>query len=178
MLVHVHIIGILIAIATLVFWLGRAARGAQDIADAANTIKNLPRKRRFQKAARQSGYDLVETPIEAATVLMIAVARMSDDRRVSEISEAEIINQLSLNMQLEKGQADGLYRQMANLIYDIVLPESALFPMVNILKDGIDRSEAKTLARMMETVAGPKTKINAEQTEFIRRFRERMNLLG
>ena len=173
-----HIIGILVAIAGLVFWLARAARGVQDIADAANTVANLPRKRRFQKAARQSGYDLVETPIEAATILMIATARMSEDRRISELNEYEIVNQLHLNMQLEKDDADGIYRQMNSLIYDVVLPENALFPMVNILKNQIDRREAESLAQMMEAVAGSNVKINAEQKEFIRRFRERMNLLG
>ena len=174
---YMHIIGILVAIASLVFWLGRAARGAQDIADAANRVSNLPRKRRFQKAARQSGYDLVETPIEAATVLMISTARMSHERRVTDLNEYEIINQLHLNMQLEKDDADGLYRQMNSLVYNIVLPENSLFPMVDLLKKNIDRSEAESLAQMMEAVAGSNVNINAEQTEFIRRFRERMNLL-
>jgi len=173
-----HIVGLLVAIAGLVFWLGRAARGAQDIADAANTIANLPRKRRFQKAARQSGYALVETPIEAAAVLMISTARMGDDRRVTNLNEYEIINQLRVNMHLEEDYADGIYRQMNNLTHDIVLPESALHPMVDLLKNNINRNEAEDLAQMMEAVAGSNVQINAEQKEFIRRFREPMNLLG
>ena len=80
-------------------------------------------------------------------------------------------------MQLEKDDADGLYRQMNSLVYNIVLPENSLFPMVDLLKKNIDRSEAESLAQMMEAVAGSNVNINAEQTEFIRRFRERMNLL-
>jgi len=175
---YMHIIGFLVAIASLVFWLGRAARGAQDIADAANTISNLPRKRRYLKAARKSGYDLVETPIDAAAILMIATARMSDDRRISELNEYEIINQLRVNMELEDDYADGIYRQMSSLMYDVVLPENALFPMVDLLKKTINRSEAEDLAKMMEAVAGSNVKINAEQSQFIRSFRERMNLLS
>jgi len=80
-------------------------------------------------------------------------------------------------MQLSKDVADGLYRQMHSLTYEITLPESALFPMVDILKNKIDRDEAKDLALMMESVARLKATANNEQSEFIRRFRERMGLL-
>jgi len=55
------------AIAGILFWMSRVSRSASDIADAANTIANIPRRRRFSKKFNKSGYDLVETPIEAAT---------------------------------------------------------------------------------------------------------------
>jgi len=172
-----HIIGILITIATLIFWISRAAKGAGDIADAANTMANLPRRRRFSKKYNKSGYDLVETPVEAATVMMISAARMSHEKRVTGPAELEIIKQLRENMQLSSDDADGLYRQMHSLTYDITLPESALFPMVNILKSEIERDEAEGLALMMEAVARLNATANNEQSEFIRRFRERMGLL-
>ena len=172
-----HIIGILIAIATLIFWVSRASRGVGDIADAANTVANLPRRRRFSKKYNKGGYDLVETPIEAANVLMIATARMSDEKRVTELVEAEIIQQLTTQMQLSGDDADGLYRQMHSLTYDITLPESALFPMVALLKNNIERDEARDLAQMLEDVANAGGPANTEQINFIRRFRERMGLL-
>ena len=171
-----HIIGILIAIATLIYWVSRAARGVGDIADAANTVANLPRKRRFQKEYHKSSFDLVESPVEAAAVLMISTARMSEEKRVTDPAKLEIIKQLRLNMQMSKDDADGIYRQMHSLIYDIVLPESSLFPMLTILKDSVDRSDAEDLAQMMETTASTDGVANMEQTEFIRRFRERMGL--
>lgn len=172
-----HIIGIIITIASLIYWVSRASRGVSDIAEAANTVANLPRRRRFSKKYNKSGYDLVETPIEAATVMMVAVARMSLEKRVTGPAELEIISQLNTNMQLSKDDADGLYRQMHSLTYDITLPESALFPMVEILKTNIDRDEAEGLALMMESVARLDDVVNPEQSEFIRRFRERMGLL-
>lgn len=172
-----HIIGILIAVASLIYWVSRASRGVGDIADAANTVANLPRQRRFSKKYNQSGFDLVETPIEAATVMMISAARMSDEKRVTERAEQEIVKQLTQNMQLSEDDADGVYRQMHSLTYDITLPESALFPMIDILKSQIDRNEAKELALMMEASARLDGTVNAEQGEFIRRFRERMGLL-
>ena len=172
-----HIIGILIAIASLIYWVSRASRGIGDIADAANTVANLPRRRRFSKKYNQSGFDLVETPVEAATVMMISAARMSDDKRVTERAEKEIVKQLTQNMQLNEEDADGVYRQMHSLTYDITLPESALFPMIDILKSQIDRDDAKELALMMEATARLDGTVNTEQGEFIRRFRERMGLL-
>lgn len=172
-----HIIGILIAIASLIYWVSRASRGVGDIADAANTVANLPRRRRFSKKYNQSGFDLVETPVEAATVMMISAARMSNDKRVTEHAEKEIVKQLTLNMQLSEDEADGVYRQMHSLTYDITLPESALFPMVDILKSEIDRDDAEELALMMEAAARLDGASNSEQSEFIRRFRERMGLL-
>ncbi len=165
------------AIAGILFWMSRISRSANEIADAANTISNIPRRRRFSKKYNKSGYDLVETPIEAATVLMIATARMSDDKRVTKPAEMEIVKQLNENMQLSKDDADGLYRQMYSLTYDITLAESALFPMVEILKRDIDRDEAKDLALMMEGVARLDATSNHQQSEFIRRFRDRMGLL-
>ena len=172
-----HIIGILIAICTLIYWLSRASRGVGDIADAANTMANLPRKRRFQRKYHKGGFDLVETPVEAATVLMISTAKMSGEKRVTGPEELEIIRQLKVNMHMTPDDADGLYRQMNSLIFEVVLPESALFPMVALLKDSIDRDEALDLAEMMTAVADIDGEANAEQLEFIRRFRERMGLL-
>ena len=172
-----HIIGILIAVASLIYWVSRASRGVGDIADAANTVANLPRRRRFSKKYNASGFDLVETPVEAATVLMIAAARMSHDKRVTERAEQEIVAQLTQNMQLSEDNADGIYRQMHSLTYNITLPESALFPMVDILKSEIDRDDAEELALMMEAAARLDGTANTEQSEFIRRFRERMGLL-
>lgn len=165
------------AIAGILFWMSRVSRSANEIADAANTIANIPRRRRFSKKFNKSGYDLIETPVEAATVMMIATARMSHEKRVTKPAELEIIKQLNENMQLSEDDADGLYRQMHSLTYDITLPESALFPMFSILKNDIDREEAEGLALMMETVARLDATANQEQSEFIRRFRDRMGLL-
>lgn len=173
-----HIIGILTTIAIAIFWISRAVRGSRDIADAARRFKNRPRQDKFRKLHGKSGYSLVETPIEAATALMIATARLDSLRGVSEAEIAAITLQLENYMQLNTDTADGLYRQMYNLTQDITLPETALFPMVDILKTSIERDEAVELAQMMERVANCETPATAEQKEFIRRFKERMNLLG
>ncbi|MGB0908093.1 MAG: TerB family tellurite resistance protein [Maricaulaceae bacterium] len=172
------VIGTLIAIATLVFWLGRASQGAREIASTANELANLPRKRRFAKNYNKRGHDLIETPLEAATVMLLATARMSDERCVTENAELAIVSALRADMHLSTEDADGIMRQIAGITHDIVLPESALFPMVKIFRDHIEREDATRLAAMMESVAAVDGGANTEQKEFIRRFREHMGLVS
>lgn len=172
-----HIIGIITTIAIAIFWISRAISSTRDITHSARGIKNLPRKRKFQKAYGKTGYDLVESPVEAATVLMISTARMDTLRGVSEAEIAAITLELENHMKLEAEEADSIYRQMRGLTQEITLPESALFPMIDILKSDIDREDAMQLAAMLERVASCETSATPEQLEFIRRFKERMGLL-
>ncbi|MGB3455221.1 MAG: TerB family tellurite resistance protein [Litorimonas sp.] len=170
------ILGILTAVGAVIFFLARLSRNAGDIADGAQTLSNLPRRLRHAKAVNRSGLDLVETPLEAATVLMIAVTRMSEDRRFSDAERRAVEDELVTQMHLHRDDADGLVRQTDILQSEITLPENTLFPMVDILRDHIDRTDAQRLAKMMDRVAqveGP----TQEQTVFIHRYRERMGLI-
>lgn len=173
-----HIIGLITTIAIAVYWISRALRSSGDIADSVTRLANAPRQRKFRKSFGKTGYGLVETPVEAATVLMIATARMDTIRGVSQAEIAAITLELETHMQMSAEDADGTYTQMYNLTEAITLPESALFPMIDILKHEIERNDAIQLAAMMERVASCETAATAEQLEFIRRFKERMGLLN
>ena len=70
------LLGILATAAAIIFYLSRISKGAGELVDAANEISNLPRKMRYRKKAGKRGLDLVDNPVEAATVLMISVARL------------------------------------------------------------------------------------------------------
>lgn len=170
------LLGLLTLVGTIVFLLARLSRNASDIADGAQTLSNLPRRMRHAKAVNRRGLALIETPLEAAIVLMIAVTRMSEDRRFSTAEHEAIEIELVSHMQLDQDDADGLIRQIEIVQSETTLPENTLFPMVDILRDHIDRDDANRLASMMErvaTVEGP----TAEQREFIRRYRDRMGLI-
>ena len=173
-----HILALIIGTAVgLVYWLTRASRGASEVADAAQTIANIPRRRRHMKAVNTRGLGLVRTPVEAATVLMLSISRMSEDRRLSDRERRMIERQLVSEMAMEQDDADGLVLQMELIHEDVKLPETALFPMVDILLDSIDKADARRLAGMLNAVAEVHGKTH-EQMEFIRRYRERMGLLG
>jgi len=171
-----HIIVLIIGTALgVMFWLNRMGRGASEVIDVAENLANMPRRNRHKRAVNKRGLALVKTPVEAATVLMLSISRMSEDRRLSSRERARIERQLVLHMQMDADDADGLTRQMEMVHDDVTLPEATLFPMVDILLPVIDKDDARRLADMMNAVAEVHGKTQ-EQAEFVRRYRERMGL--
>lgn len=179
-----HILAIILGILGAGFWWAlRLSAHRKNIGDAANMArgaviqaKNLPRQRRFKKAHNKSGFDLVETPVEAAAVLMIMIARAGDSRRIDDTERKVIEAQLTTNMQLSADDADGTIRQMDSLTHNIVLPESSITPMTKILRQFIDRQEAGELADMLAQVAAASDAPDINQKDFLRRFREGFDL--
>ena len=179
-----HILAIILGILGAAFWWAlRLSTHRKNIGDAAHMArgaviqaKNYPRQRRFRKAHNKGGFDLIETPIEAAAVLMIMIARAGESRRMDPSEHAVIEAQLVANMQLSDDDADGIIRQMDSLTYDIVLPESAITPMTKVLREHIDRDTAQDLADMLVQVASVDDAPAINQKEFLRRFREGFDL--
>ena len=172
-----HILALLIsAVVAGLLFMNRIGRGPNEVADAAQTIANIPRRNRHRRAVNRRGLALVETPTEAATVLMLSIARMGEERRLSKPEREMIERHLVRNMRLDRDDADGTVRQMELVHDDVVLPETALFPMVDILLDTIDKGDARRLVDMMYGVADVHGRTQ-EQVEFVRRYRERMNLI-
>lgn len=143
---------------------------------AAIKAKNLPRQRRFKKAHNKNGFDLMETPVEAATTLMIMIARAGESRRIDDAERTTIEALLVTNMQLSEDDADGMVRQMDSLTHNIVLPESAITPMTKILRESIGRKDAGDLADMLLQVASAETPPDIDQKAFLRSFREGFDL--
>lgn len=179
-----HILAIILGLLAAGFWWAlRLSAQRKNIGDAANMArgaviqaKNLPRQRRFKKAHNKSGFDLVETPVEAAAVLMIMIARAGDSRRIDDAERNIIEAQLTTNMQLSADDADGIIRQMDSLTHHIVLPESSITPMTKILRQFISRDDASDLADMLAQVAAASDAPDINQKDFLRRFREGFDL--
>lgn len=170
------LIAILGGLATILFLLSRIGKSASDLTDTAQELSNLPRKLRHRKKAGKQGLDLIESPVEAATILMIAIARMDGLGRVSETQAARIAEQLSEHMQLEPSEADGYVVQLRSLSGYLKQADSALFPMVSVLRNAVSKEEARELSSMLVNIAEAETPPNNEQQNFIRRFEERMGL--
>ena len=178
-----HIIGIIIAVASAIFWVSRAARGAKDVADAASGLKNMPRRMKFKKNASKRGIDLIDNPMEAATILMVCVARLSDysqshDGLISPETQNRIIETLKSYMKISSGEADELLTQMRWSVKDLVQPETALVPMSNVLTGQINRAESDDLSDMLRKISHADGQPNSEQRSFITKFRERAGLTG
>lgn len=171
-----HIIGILTAIAMLIFWISRAARASGDIVDTAQGLANLPRKYRHMKKQGRSGLDLISDSREAATVLMVATARLSGDGRVSEGEDTQIQNLLTTHMAFDVQSVEDFVLNIRWLTRDLKQPISTLRPMVKLLQGAVSRDEGIELADMLTEIAltgGPATD---QQTDFIHRYRETMGL--
>ncbi len=177
------ILGILGTAAAIIFFLSRMSagarevgRGAQDLADAANTLANLPRKLRYRKESGKRGLDLVEGPVEAATVLMIAMGRMDGMGQVSEAQKRKIEEQLIDQMQLSPEDAEDYFIQLGSLTADLKQPDTALFPMIDILRKTIERQEAQQLSLMLQVVGETDGPLNRDQESLIQRFDDRMGI--
>lgn len=155
----------------------------KNIGDAAHMArgaviqaKNMPRQRRFRKAHNKGGFDLVETPVEAAAVLMIMIARAGSSRRIDDTERNVIEAQLTTNMHLSADDADGTVRQMDSLTHTITLPESSIAPMTKVLHEFIGREDARDLGNMLAQVASAEGEPDINQEAFLRQFREGFDL--
>jgi len=172
------IIGILATLAAIIFYMSRISKGATDLVDAANEISNIPRKLRYRKKAGQKGLELVYEPVEAATVLMISVARLDKLGRVSDTQSDAIRDELVEHMQLDASYAEDLTINMRSISQYLTQPESTLFPMIKVLQNSISTSDATDLVQMMTRIGNHDGAINLDQKDFIRRFQDRMGLLN
>lgn len=170
------VIAILGALATILFLFSRIGKSASDLTDTAQELSNLPRKLRHRRNAGKQGLDLIENPVEAATVLMISIARMDGIGRVSDTQAEAIAGQLSDHMELDPEDAESHLVQLRSLTGYLKQADSALFPMVDLLRRAINKDEARDLVGMMAIIAEADSPANDEQLNFIRRFEERMGL--
>ena len=170
------IIGILTTLAVLIFWISRAAQGAHHITDAASQIANLPRKLRYQKRVGRSGLDLIEDAREAAAVLMVAVARLSGDGRVSAAENKRIEDIVRDDLGWRADDVEDFVLNIRWLTRDYKQPDSVLRPMINFLQKNVSTKEAFDLRDMMESVAAITGPTDA-QTDLIRRYSDGMNLI-
>jgi len=176
-----HILGIIIAVATAIFWVTRAARGAKDVVDVAKTLRNLPRRMRFKNKAGKRGLDLIDRPADAATVLMVSVAKLSHyakehDGLISGASTSHIIATLKSYMKISAVEADEMLTHMRWAVRDLAQPDTVLAPMTNVLSKTISRTEADELSDMLEKISHADGEPNDAQRTFIERVRERLGL--
>ena len=172
-----HILIAILGLAAGAFWYFRVfSQGASEVADAANTLANIPRRRRFAKAARTEGYALLDTPTEAATALLVSLAKLGRARAVTDAEKARILHTLTRFMQQEPDEADDLLTQVESLLYTRIQHMDAVAPCVRILHPALERGLAEGLADEMEALAAADGGATTDQSRFIANYRERMGL--
>lgn len=171
------ILGILGVLAAVGFWAYRvdmAARGARELADLAGTAANLPRKMRFQHKARRKGLAVVDDPREAATILMLGLARVAGE--VSVEQKLAIRQQAATHFDMDEAGADELVARASWAMSDLANPEDAIPRMIDLIAERVDLSERDSLMAMLKAVALTEGEANADQAMFIAKCRSRLGL--
>ena len=171
------VLAVLAGIAGVLIWSARISRGASELSDATQGLRNLPRKRAFQRHARASGFDLVQSPLEAATVLLVAVAMEGRSRALTEAERQAIRAVLVERLEQSPRDADDLLVQCEALLHDVNQPDGAVRAMTQRLAPVLCRREAYDLADGLAEVADAGGAATDAQTRFLYGYRERMNLL-
>lgn len=151
MAILMGLLSIVGGIALLMWRLSIAMRAARDIGDAAQTVANLPRKMRFQAKAGKQGLQLVTDPREAATVLMLCVARAAGE--VTSGQKQVIREQIVRRFDLDEQTADDLLTHAAWLSKDAADPFAPLPRMIKLLRKTVTTKELLELEDMLHAVA-------------------------
>ncbi|MGD2132437.1 MAG: TerB family tellurite resistance protein [Maricaulaceae bacterium] len=138
-------VGVIIWRLTILMQVGREA------ADAAQGLANLPRKMRFQSRASKAGVEVINDPREAATLMMLDVARAGGEVTASQ--KAVIRAQMAARFELPEAEADEMLTQVAWLSRDLPEPGAATGRMVRLMRETVTPEEMAELSAMMRAVA-------------------------
>ncbi|MEM7766702.1 MAG: TerB family tellurite resistance protein [Pseudomonadota bacterium] len=172
-----HIIALIIAIVSgIALWQWRvrqAAEAARELGSIAQTAANLPRKLAFKRKTGKSGLKLVDDPREAASVMMLEIARA--DGETSAEARSVMMEIITDEFQVDTADADALLTHAAFLLRNSPAPHAVVDRMANLVLNasGIGPKEIVDLDGMLVAVTeadGPPT---AEQLSLLQVFRNR-----
>lgn len=171
------LIGLIVTIGTIAWWILRLSRGARQVMGAAETVSGLHKKIRDRKARPPKGFETIQGPVDAATLLMVSVAQRAGHETLREAERTQIARELLDHMALEPNNADAAIQQAEMEALSRIDKQQTLIAMTGFLKSTVTREESRQLARMLGRVADAGGR-KREQLEYIRQFQERMGLLG
>jgi len=114
----------------------------------------------------------VTDPVEAATALMVAVARMDTIGKVSPGQARRISDELQNNMDLQPPDAIYMVKVIRNMSRHLNRPQSMSPVMIKALSGQLREKEINDLTAMMTRIAECEGPMNRDQIEFIARIRD------
>jgi uncharacterized tellurite resistance protein B-like protein len=163
------ILGAIGVVSVIIWRISIAIEAARIVGDTAQGLANLPRKMRFQSKARREGVEVIADPREAATLLMLSVARAGGEVTASQ--KATIRGQMTTRFELSEQTADEMLTQVAWLSRELPEPGSAVGRMVGLLKDAVTEDELRQLATMMDLVSHADGDPKPAQRELVEAYR-------
>lgn len=141
-----------ISILIVVLWrLQQAAWLARDVADAAGGTGRAIRRWRWRRKVNVNPIDLIEDPREAASVLMVTVARA--DGEMSDIERAAIADQIVQHFGATSQQATALLTRSNWMVREGVDTQEIMRRVMPLLQQSTNAEQRRDLIDMLTTVA-------------------------
>ena len=127
-----HIIGILTAIATLIYWVMRAVGSTRD----SGVISDWKRKKRWDYSGVNSKSELDElwTPLDAAATMMIALGRDDISGELTPKTQREIQQHLIGGLGADEDEVTETVERVAKILKNTADADTVVLPVCRILK--------------------------------------------
>lgn len=170
------ILGIIGLLAAAGFWIYRinaAARGAQELAELAGEVANLPRKMRFKSKTGKKAIDVLEDPREAAAVILAGYMLEAGD--VPSDKRDQLAAMLGERFEVSRNTGEEMVAQAFWIHADIANPDSAINKMIDLVGKAAGADALRDLIGMLE-VATPTESQDASQKSYLTKVRNRSAL--
>lgn len=168
------ILGALGAIGVIVWRISMAIQGARVIGEAAGEVANLPRKMRFRSKANRKGLSAVDDPREAATILLLGIARTGGEVTVED--KTAIRGEIMRRFDVDEAEAEELIARAAWVSSGLSNPEDGIARMTNLIAQRLSARELGELAAMLEAVAASDGAVSPAQDAYLAQYRRRAGL--
>lgn len=165
----VRIILLLLIITFIAAWIGWAIRRTRGYIEGGNPS---------QTNIKTESLKDIDNPLEAASALMIAVARMDGDGKLSAAQSRHIRQELESKMALTPGAASAMLGKVRSMTRSYNRAQSILPAVAPALKNALTEDEIGELVGMLTVVAEGDGPINRDQMEFIANVRDRLDKDG
>lgn len=137
-------------------------------------LRYLNQKGRAQRSriARFTDINKVDDPVEAATALMVAIARMDTIGKVTPAQSQLIASELQVHMGLSARDATARVKNIRNISRHLNRPQSLGPIMIKVLSGQVTETEITDLTAMMTRIAEVEGAMNRDQMEFITSIRD------
>ncbi len=175
-----HILGILIAIIGAIsiwYWRMKAvAQAGKEAKKIVETAVNLPRRLAFKRKTGRRGLSLVDDPREAATIMMLEVARAAGD--VSAEHKAVISDIIQRDFELGAEDAGALIAHAGWVARDATIAHIVIDRMADFVmkSPGMGPEQLVDLDGMLVTVSEAEGRPNADQLDLLQAYRDKIGL--
>lgn len=145
------IVGVLGAVAIVLWRMQQAAAATRDIAEAASEVQGLFRRWTWNRKANANPLDLVDDPREAAAAMMVAVAQA--DGPLTEAERTLILGKMTATFETSAKDAEALLARGRWLTKDSIDAANVMRRLSPAVLKSCGPNERRELVAMLTAVA-------------------------